>query len=48
MTSLLSRCEAITEGIIEKYQADLDKLANALLEKETLEEEAIKQLLNNR
>ncbi len=48
VTGLLSRCEAITDGVIEKYQADLDKLANALLEQETLDEEAIKQLLTNR
>ncbi|MBV1916413.1 MAG: ATP-dependent zinc metalloprotease FtsH [Pseudomonadales bacterium] len=47
VTGLLSRCEAITEEVIEKYKADLNKLAEALLERETLDEESIKQLLHN-
>ena len=47
VTGLLSRCEAITEEIIGKYKADLDKLANALLERETLDEEEINRLLGN-
>ncbi|MDF1643918.1 MAG: ATP-dependent zinc metalloprotease FtsH [Pseudomonadales bacterium] len=46
VTGLLSRCETITEEIIEKYQADLDKLANALVERETLDEEEINRLLD--
>jgi cell division protease FtsH len=46
VTGLLSRCEAITEEIIENYKADLDKLADALLERETLDEEEINRLLD--